>query len=176
MTRHHLCWGLVLWLWAAASSAQDWQRDRWHHVTEDSPFWAEDRAYLHGAAILQDNGQFALVVLGEAGDGALVSVNLPMSDIASDLTSTLVMPDGNILVRRAEDSQFIAERNPDGLSVTYSFGIAPADIEQFMAAQMWRVQAGDTLTTISLAGSRDAITAALAARDSDTEPMGSDGG
>lgn len=179
MMRHPLSWGLVLWLWATMSAAQDWERDRWHHVTETSPFWTEGRAYLHGAAILQEDGRFALMVLGNEEDGALVSVNLPMSDIASDLTSTLVMPDGSILVRRAEDSQFIAERDADGQSVTYSFGIAPADIEQFMAAQMWRVQAGETLTTISLVGSRDAITAALAARAADAaeiEPMGSDGG
>jgi hypothetical protein len=169
-------WGVILSLLAASVGAQDWTLGRWHHVTEGSPFYTEDRAYLHSAAILQDDGRFALMVLGKEEDGALVSVNLPMSDIASSLTSTLVMPDGNILVRDAADSQFIAERDPDGQSVTYSFGIAPEDIEQFMAAQMWRVQAGDTLTTISLDGSRDAITQALAARDAEREPMGSDQG
>lgn len=168
--RQHTRWLCpILWIWAAAAAAQEWVPDRWHHVTEKSPFYTQERAYLQSAGILQGNGRFALMVLGGAEEGALVSVNLPMSDIAPGLTSTLVMPAGNILVREAQDGQLLAERTPDGDSVTYSFGIAPGDIEQFMAAQAWRVQAGDTQTTISLDGSHDAISAALKARDSSPE-------
>lgn len=161
--------GLALWVFATPAVAQDWEPDRWHRVTETSPFHADDRAELQAAAILQGDGRFAQMVLGEPGKGALVSVNLPMTEVATELTSTLVMPSGNILVRTVEQDQLVAVPEPDGESVTYSFGIAADDVEQFMAAQAWRVQAGDVLTTISLDGSRDAISAALAARDRDDQ-------
>ena len=166
--------GLALWVWAAAAGAQDWEPDRWHRVTESSPFHADDRAGLQAAGILQDDGRFAQMVLGDPGEGALVSVNLPMSEIAAELTSTLVMPSGNILVRTVAEDQLVAVPEADGQSVTYSFGIAADDVEQFMAALVWRVQAGDVLTTISLDGSRDAISAALAARDQDADQAAAD--
>jgi hypothetical protein len=167
--------GLVLWFWVATAAAQGWERDRWHHVTEDSPFFAEGRPGHPGAAILQSDGRFAQIVLGDADEGALVSINMPVSDIASSLTSTLVMPDGNILVREVPQEDLVAVRAPDGESVTYSFGIASEDVDRFMTAQLWRVQAGDTLSTISLTGSLDAISAASAARK-DAAGAAPDGG
>lgn len=158
---------LILWIPAVAAWAEDWERDRWHHVTETSPFYVADRADLHGAAILQDNGRFALMVLGQPEDGALVSVNLAMTESVGELTSTLVMPDGNILVRDVHGAQLVVEPAEDGGSVTYSFGIAPDDVEQFMSAELWRIKAGETLATIPLDGSRDAISAAIEARASE---------
>lgn len=172
LNRSGLHWsGRVLWIWimalttTLAAAAQGWERDRWHHVTEDSPFFAENRDVPPGAAVLQSDGRFAQIVLGGPDEGALVSVDLPTPERAATLTSTLVMPDGDILVREVAQDDLVALRGADGDSVTYSFGIAPNDVDRFMQARLWRVQAGDTLTTITLDGSLDAISAALAARD-----------
>lgn len=162
----HLLWSVLgLWIWTAMAAAQSWQSDQWHHIIDGTPFHTEDGPFLHGAGILQSDGRFALMVLAEGEEGALVSVNLPVTDLEAELTSTLVMPDGNIFVRDVKKSDRLAEPTPDGRSVTFSFAIAEDDIAQFMAAQTWRVTTGDIVTTISLAGSRDAITTAREARE-----------
>ncbi len=165
MVRHSRWSVLAFGIWGSTVMAQEWELGRWHQVAETSPFHTEDGTFSYSAGILQENGRFALMVLGDPDEGALVSVNMPMSEIATKITSTLVMPSGAILVREAQGSQLVAERTPDGESVTYSFGIAPGDIEQFMAALSWRVKADGVQTTISLAGSRDAISAAIEARE-----------
>ncbi len=158
---------MLLVIMAGMAASQTPAVGVWHQITEDSPFFAGNIADLHGAAILQEDGRFAMLVLGTAEEGALVSVNVQMAEPASELTSTLVMPAGGILVRPVDQDQLLSETAADGESVTYSFGIAPEDVERFMSALLWRVKAGDRLTTISLDGSRDAIAAAMAARDHD---------
>jgi len=161
--------GAILATTTAMASAQDLELDVWHHITTDSPFYAENLAGLQGAAILQADGRFAMLVLGAPGEGALVSVTMQMAEPASQLTSTLVTPAGGIFVRTVDETQFLADIAPDGTAVTYSFGIAPDDVDQFMSAELWRVQAGDRLATITLNGSHDAITEAIRARATDPE-------
>lgn len=147
----------------------EWTRDVWHYVTQASPFYTEERSSLHSAGVIQADGRFALLVLGTPDQGALVSVNLPGDTAQTALTSDLVLTSGGVLSRSVTHEQLVANVTLDGASHTYSFRIAPADVETFMAARHWRITAGDTRVTLTLKGSRRAISKAIAARDTPVE-------
>ncbi|THH36195.1 hypothetical protein E4Z66_14190 [Aliishimia ponticola] len=156
---------LMAYLITGPTFAEGWVRDVWHIVSDDSPFFAPDRPDQNAAALLQSDGRFALLVLGTDAQGALVSVNLPGTTAAERLTSTLVIANGTVLTREISGDQLLAQPIPDGETVTYSFRIAPGDLESFMAASEWRLNAGGTVTTLTLDGSRKAVSAAIEARD-----------
>ena len=156
----------ISWFCAAVAFAQQPPPpDKWHYVTLDSPFHTSERAQLHSAGIIQSDGRIALMVLGSEDQGALVSVNLPGTEMEPQLTSTLVMSNGTVLARTVKGDQLVATTAPDSSSVTYSFRVAPGDLESFMAARTWRISAGQNEAIISLLGSRSAISTALEARD-----------
>lgn len=146
------------------SLACEWQPNVWHHICTDSPFFERDLETLPGAALLQEDGRFARLVLGSDAQGALVSVNLPGTTAAENLTSTLVMPAGNIMTRTVSGEQLDAVVGPEPETITYSFRVDPADITLFQDALRWRVAANGNVTTLTLKGSRIAIDAALQAR------------
>ncbi len=148
--------------------APDWRRDIWHYVIENTPFFTEERRTLHSAGVLQSNGRFALLLLGTADQGALVSVNVPGNAPAEVLVSDLVMPSGNVLSRKVTQDQLLAMEVPGSQSYTYSFRIAPADLELFMGALRWRVVAGENSVDLTLKGSRKAISEAINHRDAPT--------
>lgn len=149
-----------------AESEPSWQPDVWHHVQPDSPFYTDERSDMHSAGLVQSDGQFALLVLGTPEQGGLISVNLPGAEPASELTSGLELAAGNVMSRTVTADQLMAIPTPDGASHTYSFRIAPDDVRLFKAALRWTVKAGDQSLTLTLKGSKKAITRAIEARDS----------
>lgn len=160
---------LSLCLLASGAQADGWRENIWHFVCPNSPFFAKDRQDRHSAGVLTSDGSFALMVLGEPDQGALVSINVLGETIQPIVTSTLEMPTGNILSRTVSGDQLWAVQTPDKASVTYTFRVDPADIEFFQGGRQWRVSAGNSVSTVSLKGSRLAINAALAARDTPPE-------
>ncbi len=155
---------LMVVLSATGSHADTWRENVWHFVCEESPFFAQDRADRHSAGVVTSDGGFALMVLGDPLQGALVSINVPDEMIKDRVTSTLIMPTGNVFSRTVTDDQFWAVQTPDGASVTYTFRVDPADIEFFQAGRRWQVKAGATTRNVPLKGSRVAIRSALTAR------------
>ena len=162
----------TIWLTAATfatpSLAETWREDVWHFVCQDSPFFTPDRLDRHSAGVLTSEGGFALMVLGDIDQGALVSINIPGETIQPEVTSTLEMPAGTVFSRTVSGDQLWAVLTIDRLSVTYTFRVDPADIEFFQAGKQWRVTAGEAVSTVPLKGSRKAINAAIQARDRPT--------
>lgn len=156
---------ICLIAWPISASSNPWQQDVWHHVCADSPFYVAERSSLQSAAILQSDGQFALIVLGAEEQGGLVSVSVPGTVPLGSLMSRLRLPSGSILTREVGGEQLWSVKTEETDSITYSFRIAPEDLDLFQAALEWTIEAGATSLTISLEGSRDAIDAAEAARD-----------
>lgn len=162
---------LAAFLWTGAAAAADWTRDVWHHVGPDSPFNDPDRPERHAAGLVQQDGRIAVIELGTPEQGALVSVSLPGPQISERLNSILEMPAGYALSRRVSGTQLVAAKAADSDEVSYTFRIDPADIELFMAARYWRLRLGeDETVTLTLKGSRKALSAALAARDAAAMP------
>ena len=136
-------------------------KDIWHQVTHISPFFTRETANLRMAAIIQSDGRFARVILGEDGQGAYVTVNLPGTEPYASLRSNLVMPSGLVLERDVSGDALSAQVMNTSNSVTYSFKIAEADIEGFKGARYWTLTPeGGAAIRITLKGSRKAITAA----------------
>lgn len=151
-----------------------WRQDVWYHVTPGTPLFSSDPQSRHSAAVLQSDGAFAHFVLGTPEQGALVSVGLPGQRPSDTLTSDLIMPAGNVLSRKVTGAQLVATPETEADQIIYSFRIAPADIELFMAAARWRLKTGDTQSVLTLKGSRKAISAALDARSKRAETMKSE--
>jgi hypothetical protein len=160
------CLSVCAGLWVTtAALAQEWRHDVWHRVTADSPFFSPDRRDYPSAGVLQGDGQFLLLVLGEANEGALVSVVLPGSEPQAELSSTIVLTSGNALTRTIAGAELLAVADPETGSVTYSFRIPPQDLETVMAGRSWQFAAGREQVDITLDGSRKAISEAIADRD-----------
>ncbi len=133
-------------------------KDRWHVVAEGSPFFSADMAGLRIAAVLQEDGNFARLVLGAEGQGAYVTVALPGQSPAASLRSELIYGNGARLTRDIADSALDTLRMPGPEMVIYSFSVAPGDISAFRRAARWVLTpAGGDPATITLDGSADAI-------------------
>jgi len=155
----------LMWFgFASRLMAADEPFDLWHQYTPNSPFFTTGTETLHGAGLVQSNGRYALLILAPEGNGAVVKVNLTYGPTPQSMTSSLVMPAGNVLTRNVQDAALKLEPGAITGSFDYTFPIAPQDIELFMAARTWRLNVDGEETQISLKGSRKAITAALKAR------------
>lgn len=156
-----LCIGLC----ADPAFACDWEADIWHHVCPESPLYSDALQDRPSAAIVQNDGHFVHFILGDADQGALVTVSLPVHPTGKTLSSALVMSDGSILSRKVTGDQLWTEVSGDGASILYSFRVAPADVDLFRSGIAWNITAGAHGTKVSLRGSNVAISEALAHRD-----------
>lgn len=133
-------------------------KNRWHVVAEGSPFFSADMAGLRSVAVLQDDGNFARLVLGDEGQGAYATVGLPGASPAARLRSELVLANGARLTRMIEDNALDTLEMPGPGMVIYSFSVAPGDISAFRSAARWVLTpAGSDPVTITLDGSAAAI-------------------
>ena len=147
--------------------ADEWRRDAWHHVVEGTPFYTEQSVRYHGAGLLQSDGIAVVFLLGAPDQGGLITLNLPGRAPFSELNSTLSVPGSGDLQRLVAGSQLSATPARDGESFNYSFRIASADIQLFMATTTWTVRAGDTDFVITLEDSADALKSAMEARSAE---------
>lgn len=136
--------------------------NRWHTVTESSPFYSEDTARLRMVAILQSDGTFARLIFGEDEAGAYVTVALPApaSDpqTAPALRSELEYSNGARITRTIQDSALDMLAMPGADMMIYSFAVAAEDIDAFRAAARWVLTSqGGTPVAITLDGSSRAI-------------------
>ena len=82
----------------------------------------------------------------------------------ANLMSKLYMPQGSVLTRQVSGKQLVRTRpGPDG-AITYSFRIAPEDIEHVMSGHNWQFTLSGTIADFTLTGSRAALTKAIKAR------------
>lgn len=159
-------WGFALCAWVVASAAlsEPFKLDGWHFVCPESPFHAVNGSQRPSAAIAQSDGTFALLVLGNAGEGALVTVNLPNAERAERVQSQLVLSGGRILAREIEGEELWSETITAPASVTYAFRVPAADVGIFQKAMSWRIRAGKTDVQFVMKGSSAAIAMAIKAR------------
>lgn len=133
--------------------------DVWHFVEDGDRLYREDRSELTAAGIIQSDGRIARLYLVPGEDGAVVSVTLPIEQRLTALVSVLRMRNG-AFSRAVEGDALLVSPAPNG-GTTFSFAISKTDIELFMGARDWQLRIGEDRHTISLAGSRQAITDAL---------------
>lgn len=137
-------------------------RDVWHQITHISPFFSRALANLRAAAVIQSDGHFARIILGEGGSGAYVTVNLPGAQPADTLRSELVFSNGGVMSRMVEGDALETQVMTTSQSVTYSFSIAPEDIRGFRSADTWTLTPSNGAPVqITLKGSAKAIRTAL---------------
>ena len=147
---------------AALQPAQAQPIDRWHYIDDDSVLQADPVKGLHGAGVIQSDQTFAMLYLGLPDRAGLVSVVLPTAEPADALSSILIKSDGERFERMLTVDELDIARVSEQTHA-YSFPITDVDVGLFKAARSWQLQIADTIWTITLRGSRDAI--ALAERE-----------
>lgn len=139
--------------------AADPGNDAWHFIEDGDRLFREDRSDLSAAGIVQSDGSIARLYLVPGEDGAVVSVTLPVEPDTSALVSVLRMRNG-AFSRAVEGDALLVSPAANG-GTTFSFAISKDDIELFMGARDWQLRIAEERHTISLAGSRSAISQAL---------------
>ncbi|MEO0389544.1 MAG: hypothetical protein AAF218_01250 [Pseudomonadota bacterium] len=144
-------------MWAAPL----WADQTWDRVVPGDAMYNPE---LDMAALVLPNGTFAVVIPDPDSPNALVGVGLPAEGYADTLTSVVTAGNGVTTRRDVSVPELIWRGNALDGAVTYLFPVTPAELELFKAGQTWRVEVKDTTLTFPLTGSRNAITAAEAAK------------
>ena len=146
-----------LLLGAVSLSAQP--IDEWHYIDDASVLHTQGVDGLHGAGVIQSDKLFAMLYLGVPEENGLVSVVLPSGDAATELSSTLVATNGQRFKRMLQTEELDIAEVGEGI-YAYSFPISANDVDLFKAARSWQLGIGDRKWTVTLTGSRKAITEA----------------
>lgn len=142
-----------------ANTAQAQPIDEWHYIDEDSVLHTDIVNGLHGAGVIQSDLLFAMLYLGAPDNNGVVSVVLPTTEPAAEISSTLIATNGQRFERLVTADDLDIARVSEG-SHAYSFSITALDVDLFKSARSWRLAIDDQEWVLTLTGSRRAITEA----------------